>query len=244
MDRMLYTAATGAARVMEAQAIRANNLANADTTGFKADLERVNAMTVAATGNSLQTRVLAQTQSSGFSQQSGALNPTGRTLDLAFNDAGLFSVMTDDGEGYTRSGAIVPDANGQLTLDGRPVAGVDGPIVLPEYRELFVGDDGRLSIVADENGIIEEVGQLKLVNPDMDIMTKGLDGLLYTQDRQPLPANDEVTVSSGFLEASNVQAVGELIAAMDLSRQFEIQVKLMKSAEKLAEAGNRLLRDA
>lgn len=244
MDRMLYTAAKGAARVMEAQAIRANNLANADTTGFKADLERVNAMVVNPTGNSLQTRVLAQTQSSGFSQQTGAMNPTGRTLDLAINDAGLFTVMTAEGEGYTRSGAIQPDADGQLTLDGRPIAGIDGPIVLPEYRELFVGDDGRLSIIADEGGIIEEVGQLKLVNPDIDTLSKGLDGLLYPADRQPLPASEQVTVSSGFLEASNVQAVGELIAAMDLSRQFEVQVKLMKSAEKLAEAGNRLLRDA
>ncbi|QQX80529.1 flagellar basal body rod protein FlgF [Shewanella sp. KX20019] len=244
MDRMIYTAARGAARVMEAQAIRANNLANADTTGFKADLERVNAMTVAPTGNSLQTRVLAQTQSSGFSQQSGALNPTGRTLDLAINSEGLFSVMTAEGEGYTRSGAIQPDANGQLALDGRPVAGVDGPIVLPEYRELFVGDDGRLSIIADEGGIIEEIGQLKLVNPDINAMTKGLDGLLYPADRQPLAASEQVRLSSGFLEASNVQAVGELIASMDLSRQFEVQVKLMKSAEKLAEAGNRLLRDA
>lgn len=244
MDRMIYTAAKGAARVMEAQAIRANNLANADTTGFKADLERVNAMVVNPTGNSLQTRVLAQTQSSGFSQQTGAMNPTGRALDLAINDAGLFAVMTADGEGYTRSGAIQPDADGQLTLDGRPVAGIDGPIVLPEYRELFVGDDGRLSIIADEGGIIEEVGQLKLVNPDINTLSKGLDGLLYPADRQPLPASEQVTVSSGFLEASNVQAVGELIAAMDLSRQFEVQVKLMKSAEKLAEAGNRLLRDA
>ncbi|MFT5787979.1 MAG: flagellar basal-body rod protein FlgF [Shewanella sp.] len=244
MDRMLYTAAKGAARVMEAQAIRANNLANANTTGFKADLERINAMVVAPTGNSLQTRVLPQTQSSGFSQQSGVLDPTGRTLDLAINDAGLFSVMTAAGEGYTRSGAMQPDANGQLTLDGRPVAGVDGPIVLPEYRELFVGDDGRLSIIADEGGIIEEIGQLKLVNPDINTMSKGIDGLLYPADRQPLPASDQVRLSSGFLESSNVQAVGELIAAMDLSRQFEVQVKLMKSAEKLAEAGNRLLRDA
>ncbi|ABZ78791.1 flagellar basal-body rod protein FlgF [Shewanella halifaxensis HAW-EB4] len=244
MDRMIYTAAKGAARVMEAQAIRANNLANADTTGFKADLERVNAMVVTPTGNSLQTRVLAQTQSNGFSQQTGAMNPTGRALDLAINDSGLFAVMTAEGEGYTRSGAITPDANGQLTLDGRPVAGLDGPIVLPEYRELFVGDDGRLSIIADEGGIIEEVGQLKLVNPDISAMSKGLDGLLYPADRQPLPASEQVSVSSGFLEASNVQAVGELIAAMDLSRQFEVQVKLMKSAEKLAEAGNRLLRDA
>jgi len=242
MDRMLYTAATGAARVMEAQAIRANNLANAETTGFKADLERVNATVIPAMGNTLQTRVMAQTESSGFSHQSGALNPTGRTLDLAIREQGLFSVMTEQGEAYTRSGTLVPDTNGQLTIDGRPVAGIDGPIVLPEYRELFVGDDGRLSVLAAEGGIIEEVGQLKLVNPELDTMEKGLDGLFYSRDGQPLQANEQVKVDSGFLESSNVKAVSELIASMDLSRQFEVQVKLMKSAEKLAEAGNRLLR--
>lgn len=244
MDKMLYTAASGAARVMEAQTIRAHNLANAETTGFKADLERVNARVVAATGNSLQTRVMAQTESSGFSQQSGALNPTGRSLDLAIQEQGLFTVMTEQGEGYTRSGNIMPDTNGQLTIDGRPVSGIDGPIVLPEYRELFVGDDGRISVIAAEGGIIEEVGRLKLVNPDLSTLDKGLDGLLYSRDGEILPINNEVRVDSGFLESSNVKAVNELIASMDLSRQFEIQVKLMKSAEKLAEAGNRLIRNA
>ncbi|MCC4834394.1 flagellar basal body rod protein FlgF [Shewanella sp. 10N.7] len=244
MDKMLYTAATGAARVMEAQAIRANNLANADTTGFKADLERVNAKVITPTGNSLHTRVLAQTETSGFSQQAGTLNPTGRTLDLAISDAGLFSVMTADGEAYTRSGVVVPDAQGQLTIDGRPVAGIEGPIVVPEYRELFVGDDGRISIVADAGNITEEIGQLKLVNPELQQMTKGQDGLFYSNNGLPLEADEEVHVRSGFLESSNVQAVSELIASMDLSRQFEVQVKLMQSAEKLSEAGNRLLRDA
>ncbi|WP_299489596.1 flagellar basal body rod protein FlgF [uncultured Shewanella sp.] len=244
MDRMLYTAATGAARIMEAQSIRANNLANADTTGFKADLERVNAQTVTPMGNSLRTRVLAQTEDTGFNKQAGALNPTGRTLDLAIRDHGLFTVMTDEGEAYTRSGAIVPDATGQLTLDGRSVQGLNGPIVLPEYRELFVGDDGRISILGAEGGIIEQVAQLKMVNPELDTMKKGQDGLFYSRDGNPLVADDSVRVDSGFLEASNVQAVSELIASMDLSRQFEIQVKLMKSAEKLAEAGNRLIKNA
>ncbi|AQS35325.1 flagellar basal body rod protein FlgF [Shewanella psychropiezotolerans] len=244
MDKMLYTAATGAARVMEAQTIRANNLANAETTGFKADLERVNAKVLAPTGNSLHTRVMAQTESSGFSQQAGAMNPTGRTLDLAIRDQGLFTVMTEQGEAYTRSGNLVPDTNGQLTIDGRPVAGIDGPIVLPEYRQLFIGDDGRISVVAAEGGIIEEVGLLKLVKPELNAVDKGLDGMFYSRDGNILPASEEVRVDSGFLEASNVNAVNELIASMDLSRQFEVQVKLMKTAEKLAEAGNRLIRNA
>ncbi|MGI1944928.1 flagellar basal body rod protein FlgF [Shewanella glacialipiscicola] len=241
MDKMLYTAASGAVRILEAQSIRANNLANADTAGFKADLERVNAVPLAAQGNSLNTRVMAQTENSGFSHQSGVLNPTGRTLDLAIRDRGLFSVAVDGGEAYTRSGAMVTNAEGMLTVDGRQVLGIDGPMQLPEHKDLFIGEDGTVSILPSEGGIIEEVGRLKLVNPDLALMQKGPDGLFYSRDGQVMAQNEDVLVDSGFLESSNVQAVSELIASMDLSRQFEIQVKLMKSAEKLAESGNRLL---
>ncbi|MGI2226673.1 flagellar basal body rod protein FlgF [Shewanella frigidimarina] len=244
MDKMLYTAASGASRIMEAQSIRANNLANAETTGFKADLERVKSITLPGAEASLNTRVLVQTQNNGFSQQSGEMNHTGRTLDLAIRDKGLFSVMVDGGEAYTRAGAMMADAEGQLTIDGRPVVGVNGPIVLPEYKDLFVGEDGTISVLPAEVGVIEEVGRLKMVNPDLAELAKGGDGLLYPTAGGALVADAGVQVDSGFLEASNVQAVSELIASMDLSRQFEIQVKLMKSAEKLAETGNRLLRNA
>ncbi|QDE30290.1 flagellar basal body rod protein FlgF [Shewanella polaris] len=241
MDKMLYTAASGASRIMEAQSIRANNLANADTTGFKADLERVQSITLPGVEASFNTRVLVQTQSNGFSQQSGEMNHTGRTLDLAIRDKGLFSVMVDAGEAYTRAGAMMADAEGQLTVDGRPVVGIDGPIVLPEYKDLFVGEDGTISILPAEGGVIEDIGRLKMVNPDLADLTKGGDGLFYPDIGGVLVADEGVQVDSGFLEASNVQAVSELIASMDLSRQFEIQVKLMKSAEELAETGNRLL---
>ena len=242
MDKMLYTAASGANRIMEAQAIRANNLANADTTGFRADVERVEAKRLVAIGDSLPTRVMAETQSGSFNHKTGAVNATGRELDLAIRGEGLFTVQTPEGEAYTRSGAMVPDATGQLMIGGYPVVGIDGPIVLPEYRELFVGDDGRINVLNGNNIFSEEVGQLKLVNAENNALSKGLNGLLYADE--PIAANEQVVVDSGFLEASNVQAVTELIASMDLSRQFEVQVKLMKSAEKLAQSGNSLIRNS
>ena len=242
MDRMLYTAAAGATRTLEAQAIRANNLANAETTGFRADLERVEAKWLQPTGDSLPTRVLAQTHSADFSQQYGKVNKTGRTLDVALRGEGFLAVQTPEGEAYTRNGAIEPNAEGQLAINGFPVVGVDGPIVLPEYRELFVGNDGRISALTGNNIFPEEVGQLKRVNPDYAEMQKGMNGMMYTQ--APAPVNEDVTIDSGFLESSNVQAVNELIASMDLTRQFEVQVKLMKSAEQLAQAGNKLLRNS
>lgn len=242
MDRMLYTAAAGATRILEAQTIRANNLANAETTGFRADLERVQAKWLAPMGDSLPTRVLAQTQSADFSQQLGQVNATGRVLDVALRGEGFLAVQTPEGEAYTRNGAIESDANGRLTINGHPVIGLDGSIVIPEYRELFVGSDGRISVLTENNIFPEEIGQLKLVNPDYAAMKKGLNGMMYTQAPAPA-ANESISIDSGFLESSNVQAVTELIASMDLSRQFEVQVKLMKSAEKLAQAGNRLLRN-
>ncbi|USD36261.1 MULTISPECIES: flagellar basal body rod protein FlgF [Ferrimonas] len=235
MDKLLYTAASGADRVMAAQALRANNLSNVDTAGFRADLERVQALTVS------ETRVMSQLGSAGISEKGGKLAPTGRTLDLAVVESGLFVVQTADGEAYTRAGHMVLDDNGQMMLEGRVVAGVDGPIVVPEYKELFVGDDGMVSITPAEGGLIEEIGQLKLVDAPLADMVKGLDGLLRPADGVPLPADGQVRLVSGFLEGSNVDAVRELVASMDLSRQFEVQIKLMKSAETLAKSGNRLL---
>ncbi|BDY05677.1 flagellar basal body rod protein FlgF [Ferrimonas sp. YFM] len=237
MDKLLYTAVSGANRVMAAQALKANNLANVDTNGFRADLERVQALAVS------ETRVLSQLGSAGVSQKAGELAPTGRTLDLAIEDRGMFTLLTPNGEAYSRAGHLELDALGQLTQGGLPVAGLDGPIVLPEYKEIFVGDDGTISVTPAEGGVIEEVGRLKLVNPDMAQMRKSLDGLLRPADGVPLAADDQVKVVSGFLEGSNVDAVQELVASMDLSRQFEVQIKLMKSAESLAKSGNRLLND-
>ncbi|TKB47795.1 flagellar hook-basal body complex protein [Ferrimonas sediminicola] len=237
MDKLLYTAVSGANRVMAAQALKANNLSNVDTAGFRADLERVQALAVS------ETRVMSQLGSAGVSGKAGELAPTGRTLDLAVRERGLFTLMTRQGEAYSRAGHLELDPQGQLVQGGLPVAGLDGPLVLPEYRELFVGDDGTISVIPAEGGVIEEVGRLKLVNPEMAQMRKGLDGLLRPADGVPLVADDQVTVVSGFLEGSNVDAVQELVASMDLSRQFEVQIKLMKSAESLAKAGNRLLND-
>ncbi|MBO2605541.1 flagellar basal body rod protein FlgF [Shewanella algae] len=243
MDKMIYTAAQGASRILQSQAIRANNLANADTQGFRADLERVAAVPVPETQGSFASRILPQTQNVGFNSRHGEIVSTGRRLDMAIKGDGYFTVQTPQGEAYTRNGAISEGANGELTVAGFPLMGANGPLVLPQYRELIVSEDGRLSIVAEQGGLIEEVAQLKLVNAAQNLLHKGADGLLYANNGEA-QVSEQVRLASGALESSNVDAVGELLASMDLGRQFEVQIKLMKSAEKLAEAGNRLLRDA
>ncbi|SHH19547.1 flagellar basal-body rod protein FlgF [Ferrimonas marina] len=240
MDKLLYTAVSGATRTLEAQAIRANNLANANTAGFRADLERVQQHQLQGAGHG--TRVLAQTQSAGTLQRAGAMMATGRDLDIAIQGEGWFAVQTEDGEAYTRAGGFTLNAEGELQLDGRPVVGVDGPIQLPEYRELDIGNDGTVSVLPADGGLIDEVGRLKLVNPDAALMTKATDGLMRFDDGLVAPQDEEVQVTNGHLEGSNVHAIEELLASMNLGRQFEVQVKLMKNAETLAQAGNRLVR--
>lgn len=243
MDKMIYTAAQGASRILQSQAIRANNLANADTQGFRADLERVAALPVEVTQGSFASRILPQTQIAGFNSQHGEMMTTGRPLDLAIKGDGYFTVQTPEGEAYTRNGAISENANGELLVNGFPLMSTNGPMVLPQYSDLIVSEDGRLSVIAEQGGLLEEVGQLKLVNAAQTELHKGADGLFYANNGEA-QVSEQVRVASGALESSNVDAVGELLASMDLGRQFEVQIKLMKSAEKLAEAGNRLLRDA
>ncbi|GAA4888659.1 flagellar basal-body rod protein FlgF [Ferrimonas pelagia] len=240
MDKLLYTAVSGASRTLEAQAIRANNLANANTAGFRADLERVQHHQLDGVGQ--PTRVLAQTQSAGTSLSSGAMMATGRDLDVAIQGEGWFTVQVDDGEAYTRAGGFTLTDDGLLQLDGRLVMGIDGPLQLPEYRELEISKDGSVSVMPAEGGLTEEIGQLKLVNPDSALMSKASDGLMRFDGGVAAPQDEEVATVSGFLEGSNVQAIDELLASMNLGRQFEVQIKLMKSAETLAQAGNRLVR--
>ena len=145
MEKLIYTAMSGAQHTLMAQQIRANNLANVNTTGFRADFERVSAY--ALTGDGYQSRVMAREEMAGTNFKAGALMQTGRKLDVAIRGEGFLAVQTPDGkEAYTRAGNLEADADGLLTLNGRPVLGEGGELVLPAYRDISFGKDGTLSI--------------------------------------------------------------------------------------------------
>ncbi|WP_298439530.1 flagellar basal body rod protein FlgF [uncultured Ferrimonas sp.] len=239
MDRLLFTATAGAQRVLQLQAGRANNLANVDTPGFRADMELVATQTIGNQG--LATRAFPVLMGQSVSLAQGDAVPTGRDLDLAIADRGFFAVQGAEGEAYTRTGSLSIDNGGTLLLNGRQVIGQEGPLVLPPYQDIMVGDDGNVSVIPADGGAALEVGMLKLVNPDNAVLRKGIDGLIRSVDGAPLPAATQVKVLSGFLEGSNVDAFGEMTASMDLNRQFEVQVKMMQSAERLSKVGNSLL---
>ena len=245
MDNMLYISMSGAKENMNALAVRANNIANVNTHGFKADFEQARSMQ--AFGEGLPTRVFAITESPGQDFTAGGLQQTGNALDVAIQGDGWLSVLDDkNNESYTRSGSLHMSPTGELlTSSGRPVLGENGPIVIPvPVEQIKIHADGRIEVRpqgAPANAL-EEVDQLKLVNPDVRNLVKGYDGMFRQADGTPAAVDLTVQVAGGALETSNVSAVGELTGMINLQRQFEMQIKMMKTAEENDKASDSLLR--
>lgn len=240
MDALIYTVMSGAERALRAQQVHANNLANLDTAGFRADLELATSEAVAGAG--YDTRHLSALQANALSGAQGAVRQTGRELDVAIVGDGYFAVEWQGGEAYTRAGTFVLDADGALTVSGRAVLGDGGPIVLPQHSRLAIAQDGTISIQTPGTEEMQPVDRLRLVRGDAAALTKNEAGLVVARDGAELAADDTVVVRSGHLEGSNVSAVGEMVATMALNREFEIQMKLYRAADAMADAGNRLIR--
>ncbi len=221
MSELLLTVMNGARQVMNAQAVNANNLANASTDGFRSEL--------------LHQSVQNGTQTTTPDFTPGMLRATGRNLDVSVDGKGWISVMTPEGsEGYTRRGDLRVDALGQLTNGaGQPVMGNNGPIALPPFANLEIGIDGTISLQPLGQGpnTMAVVDRIKLTMPDETLLRRGEDGIMRMPVGQDAFADASVKLQAGSLEGSNVNAVGELLKMIDLSRQFEAQIKLMRTAE-------------
>lgn len=241
MDKLIYTAVSGANRSLMQQQIHANNLANVNTQGFRADLERATATPVAGSG--YNSRVAVFSQMAGVDMTTGSLQETGRDLDVAIKDSGLIAVLSGGREVYTRNGQMSVGPDGDLTINGLPVLGDGGPIVLPPYSSLSVAADGTIAIIPQEGGIKvpAEIERIKLVDIPTNQLTKNNRGLLVNR-RGAAPRDENVQLVSKHLESSNISAISEMTASIALSRQFEAQIKMMKVAEDLAQTGNRMIR--
>lgn len=245
MDRMLYIATSGATQNLNAISIRANNLANVTTNGFKADLEQARSMQ--AFGEGLPTRVFAMTERPSQNFDGGALMTTDRDLDVAVEGRGWIAVQDKEGnEAYTRKGNLQITATGTLeTSDGLMVMGDGGPITLPvPLEKVQIGRDGTITVKPQgaPAEALEDIDRIKLVNPDGPEITKGADGLFRRKDGQLEDADAEVTLVKGALESSNVNAIGEMTSMISIQRQFEMQVKMMKTAEENDQHHNQIFR--
>ncbi|MCH4885307.1 flagellar basal body rod protein FlgF [Pseudomonas fragi] len=243
MDKYLYVAMTGASQNALAQKAHANNLANISTNGFQRDLEQARSMPVF--GDSFPARAFALTERPATDFSLGALVETGRDLDVAVSGDGWLAVQAPDGsEAYVRTASMNVDALGILRAgNGMPIMGNGGPIAVPPQQQIEVGEDGTISIRAQGEGprVMAQVDRIKLVQPDLKTMSKGLDGLIHTNDGQPAPADANVRVTSGFLQASNVNAVDEMTSVLALSKQFELHIKMMNTAKEDDQAMTRVL---
>lgn len=240
MDRLGYTAMTAASRTQLSLQVRANNLANASTTGFRADLEQAKAVSV--DGYGYDSRHMALAQNNGVDLTPGPLITTGRDLDFAVKGQGLIALDDGGGEVYTRNGNMQVDAELRLTINGRPVMGEGGSIVLPEYDSVHIGSDGVVSVLPKGETLMAEVDRIKRVDVAAADLMKDASGMLVTKSGAPAEASEAVVLVSGHLESSNVSAIDQLVASMSLNRLFETQVKMMKAAEDLSNAGNRMIR--
>lgn len=233
MDRMLFIAMNGAKETMKAQSINTNNLANASTTGFKADFQ--SSLSQQVYGPGLPSRVYATVQDSGVDLAKGSIVSTGRDLDVAINGDGWFAVQGASGnEGYTRAGDLKIDNLGRLTTgSGHMVLGNGGPITIPEHAKLDIGSDGTISIqpLGQPVNTLAVIDRIKLVNPENDQLNKGIDGLMHLKNGQRAEEDSSVSVVSGAMESSNVNTVGALVRMIELARQYETNIKLMQGAE-------------
>jgi len=243
MDRLIYTAMSGAKHTLNQQAAVSHNLANANSTGFRAELHKLRAVPVQ--GEGLATRAFVVDASVATNFDAGPLQQTGRALDVALEGRGWLAVQLPDGtEGYTRDGSFELSANGVLqTRNGLPVLGDGGPITIPPDHEVQIGKDGTISamLAGGEQKVVNNLGRLKLVNPPEETLVRGDDGLFRLRGGGEAPVDEAVQVAGGHVEGSNVNVVDQMVQMIALARQFEMQTRMLQSAEANDQAATRVL---
>jgi flagellar basal-body rod protein FlgF len=247
MDRSLYVAMNGAKQTLLAQTANANNLANTQTTGFKSDFEQFRSMP--AFGPGYPARVYAMSERPGTDLSSGSLQTTGRDLDVAINGEGWIAVTAKDGaEAYTRAGDLKITPEGLLQNGaGLSVLGEGGQaIAVPPFQKLEIGRDGTISIIPQGTNAttLVQVDRIKLVKPNLSDLEKREDGLMHLAQGGPLPPDADVTLVQGSLEGSNVNALSAMVEMIELSRNFELQTKVMKSIDENAGMTSKILQMA
>lgn len=244
MDRLVHTAMTAMRGAMARQTAIANNLANANTAGFRAEI--ANASTTWLNGPGVNARAQATEQVIAADMASGTVTQTGNPLDIAMNGDALLTVQAPDGdEAYTRRGDLMMSESGLLTTgDGHPVLGEGGPITLPPADSITIAKDGGIWIVPQggDPAQPQQVDKLKLASPQGSQIAKGLDGLFREKNGGVLPSDPDATVTAEALEGSNVNPTLALVQMIDASRAWETQIKLVSTAKEMDDGGASLMR--
>ena len=243
MDRGLYVAMTGAKQIMQAQAVNNHNIANLSTIGFRADAVSFASQPIYGPGYA--TRVNAVAGDAGTDFSSGVMQSTGRNLDVAVNGNGFIAVQGSDGkEAYTRAGDLRVTPDGAVTTaSGLPVLSESGPMNIPPSTVMTIGSDGTVSVVPQGSApfAVTQVDRIKLVNPPTTDLQKGDDGLLRIKSGGKAKTDENVSITSGMLESSNVNPAQSLISMIELQRLYEFQIKSINSTDTNEQSAERMM---
>lgn len=236
MSTVLQVAAAASRQIAHAQAAVTNNLANAGTTAFKADLFYAE-QGYARSG---------EAGASAVDFKAGNISYTGRDLDIAIAGDGWMRVITPGGEEVlSRRGDLRVDPTGNLVdAEQNQILGDGGPINVPADSRVTIGADGTISFIPRGETALGTVvtGRISLVNPNPDNLTKGLDGNIRAEDQANLEPAAEVQLAVGALETSNVNPIASMVQMIELSRSFEGHIQTMKSADELDASSASLMR--
>lgn len=248
MDRVIYTAMGGVQQALSAQAIVGNNLANVSTNGFKAQLAA--ARTVEVTDPHGQaTRMFPLSSTPGSDNRAGPINFTARSLDVALSDGGYLLVQLENGQqALTRNGNIQVSAEGQLTINGRPVMGGGAEIQIPPNAQLSIASDGTITgfLPTEPPTKLTQIGKLRLVTANSEDLVRSDQGLFTLSPAAlargaQIEDSNKIKLVSGALEGSNVNAAEAMVAMISNARAFEMQMKVINSANENAQRSHQLL---
>jgi flagellar basal-body rod protein FlgF len=244
MDRLIWTAVTGMNAAMTRQRVTASNMANAQTTGFRAEVLAAAPLTLK--GPQLEARAMTQAEVRGALMTAGTMIATGRPLDVAMQGEALLAVQAPDGsEAYTRRGDLSVSPAGLLVNgEGFAVLGDGGPISLPPGSVASIAEDGAVLTrdPASPDAAPTQVGRIKLASPAGSSIAKGIDGLFRVGGGGILPADAEARLAPGTLEQSNVKPSEVLVEMVEAQRSYDLRTKLIATAKELDEGGASLMR--
>jgi len=242
IDRIAYTAMTGAKHTMGQLGNTAHNMANVHTPGFREMVTAFRAVPLEGEQADSRAFVVDSTPTAMFNP--GPIETTDNPFDFAIQGGGFFAVRRADGsEAYTRNGRFFRDETGILKI-GRDIAvvGDSGNVIVPTGAELEMNRDGTVWVRENGEQTLNQIGQIKLVNPNIRDLVRAEDGLFeLPKDQPPAQPDPSVRVVQGSYETSNVSTAASMVQMINQQRMFELNMKIITTAEQNARQSNMLM---